>query len=121
MRNPYAQHTDFDFLQGIFRGKEAVVPCNIDMMYEINNHFLVGEWKRPNENLSIGQARALKALCQQNKFTVLIIHGYSEPNDRYIENFYQATKTKQIYLGNGEEQFIKYLQDWYKKVVDYSF
>ena len=45
MKNPNALHVDFNFLSNILEDKPLVLPSNIDMIYGINGHFLIGEWK----------------------------------------------------------------------------
>ena len=65
MNNPEAEHVDFGFLRGIIKNKPKALPVNIDMLYEINGHFLIGEWKAANEKISEGQKIALKALSKE--------------------------------------------------------
>ena len=47
-----ASHTDFGFLRGLFEGSPKIMPSNLDMVYGINDKFLLGEWKRDNEEIS---------------------------------------------------------------------
>ena len=78
MRNAYASHTDFGFLRGVILENPKAMPSNIDMVFERRGNFLIGEWKRENEDISLGQKILLKALADQDKFTVLVINGYGD-------------------------------------------
>ncbi len=75
MRNQYATHTDFRDFQGLIPENTHFLPSNIDMICERKGHFLIGEWKKPNENMATGQQLLLKAFAQVPKFTVLVIIG----------------------------------------------
>ena len=93
MRNPFAIHLNFDELLGTIPENPKILPSNIDMIYERCGKFLIGEWKRPNEKISIGQSILLNALATQDNFIVLIryvsyfmIHFHAIPN--YFLIFY---------------------------------
>ena len=75
MRNPFAIHLNFDELLGTIPENPKILPSNIDMIYERCGKFLIEEWKRPNEKISIGQSILLNALARQDNFIVLIITG----------------------------------------------
>lgn len=110
MRNKYAAHTDFSDINGLL-GK--CVPVNIDMMMERKGNFLVGEWKRPNEQISKGQEIMLKALAKRHKFIVLIISGDTD-NGMVVHKFWKIEKDGSTTLkGEGVEKFKDYLTDWY--------
>jgi len=78
MRNQYATHTDFRDFQGLIPTNTHFLPSNIDMICERKGHFLIGEWKKPNENMATGQQLLLKAFAQVPKFTVLVIIGNTD-------------------------------------------
>jgi len=78
MRNKYATHIDFRDFKGLIESNPRAVPSNLDMLFERKGYFLVGEWKRPNESISIGQQILLKALSKVPRFTVLVIIGSTE-------------------------------------------
>jgi len=84
MRNAYASHTDFGFLRGVILDNPKAMPSNIDMVFERRGSFLIAEWKRKNEEISLGQKILLKALANQNKFTVLVINGLRIVNEKFI-------------------------------------
>jgi hypothetical protein len=71
MRNQYATHTDFRDFQGLIPENTHFLPSNIDMICERKGHFLIGEWKKPNEKVAKGQELLLRAFAQVPKFTVL--------------------------------------------------
>lgn len=114
MRNAYASHTDFGFLRGIILDNPKAMPSNIDMVFERRGNFLIGEWKRENEEISLGQKILLKALANQDKFTVLVINGYSDDTGTEVNNFYKVTKDKLAILGNGAERLKDYINTWYQ-------
>jgi hypothetical protein len=114
MRNSYASHTDFGFLRGLFEDSPKIMPSNLDMVYGINDKFLLGEWKRDNEEISEGQKILLKALSKEPNFTVILINGYSDNTGIYISKYYQISQTSLIYLGNSIDSLKDYIQTWYK-------
>lgn len=75
MRNPDAKHIDFAELIGVIPSNPKFLPSNLDMVLERKGSFLVGEWKRPNENISRGQEILLQNLATKPKFTVILIEG----------------------------------------------
>ena len=113
MRNPYASHTDFGFLKQVIKSNPKAMPSNLDMVFERYGCFLVGEWKRDNEEISLGQKILLKALCELETFTVLVINGYSDNTGTEINKFYEVDVDKLIYLGKGIEEFKEYINSWY--------
>lgn len=110
MRNRFSPHIDFSDLEGML-GK--CMPSNVDMMMERKGHFLVGEWKRPNERISKGQEILLKALARRHKFTVLIISGNTD-SEMIVHKFWKITPTGEVEMkGDSTEKFRDYLTDWY--------
>jgi hypothetical protein len=112
MRNPKAEHTDFGFLQGCISQKPKVMPVNVDMLYEINGYFLVGEWKNSNEQVSEGQKYALKALSNTPKFTVLIINGVSNSEGTVIGKIYKVQNQSLKEVGSGITDLKALIQKW---------
>jgi hypothetical protein len=55
-------HIDYGDFKGLIPKNPNFVPSNIDGIVERNGKFLVMEWKRPNEKVSIGQQILLKEL-----------------------------------------------------------
>jgi hypothetical protein len=109
MRNPLAVHIDFKDINCIM-GKR--VPSNIDMIMERHGHFLIGEWKRDNEKISLGQQILLKQLARVNKFTVIIINGNTD-DGMVIKNFWQLNRDETFtLLGQSKEEFKNYLVQW---------
>jgi hypothetical protein len=114
MRNAYASHTDFGFLRGVILENPKAMPSNIDMVFERRGNFLIGEWKREDEEISLGQKILLKALADQDKFTVLVINGYSDNTGTEVDKFYKVTEDKLVILGNGIEGLKDYIDAWYQ-------
>jgi hypothetical protein len=114
MRNAYASHTDFGFLRGVILENPKAMPSNIDMVFERRGNFLIGEWKREDEDISLGQKILLKALADQDKFTVLVINGYSDNTGTEVDKFYKVTEDKLVILGNGIEGLKDYIDAWYQ-------
>ena len=117
MRNSFASHTDFGFLKEVIKDNPKAMPSNIDMVFERRGNFLIGEWKREDEDISLGQKILLKALASIPKTTVLIINGYSDHTGTEINNFYEVTQNKLIVMGNGIDSFKDYINKWYKLIV----
>ena len=51
MRNPNAQHINFEFMKGIIPDNYLWLASNIDMCCERKGQFLFAEWKRIYEDL----------------------------------------------------------------------
>lgn len=115
MRNPNAPHIDFTELNGVYKN---YVPSNIDMMYERNGYFLVGEWKRPNESISIGQSILLKQLARQPRFLVIIIQGNTD-DKMHIDEFWllKSDGTKKS-LGKSLEALRKFIHRFFAEIAD---
>jgi hypothetical protein len=111
MRNPLAVHIDFKDINGLL-GKR--LPSNIDMMMERHGHFLIGEWKRDNEKISLGQQILLKQLAKVDKFTVIIVSGNTDESME-IKKFWQLNKDESFkLLGESLQDFKDYLIRWDK-------
>jgi len=116
MRNVYAPHIDFEFLAGIIASNPKAQPCNIDGLFQRKDKFLVMEWKRPNENMNLGQKILLESLSKQKNFTVILIEGYSQNGEREIGNV-SVLKNKQFKThGTGEKFLIQFMQ----RIYDYA-
>ena len=113
MRDKYAPHIDFEELNGLL-GK--VVPSNLDMVLERKGKFLVAEWKRDNEKISIGQEILLKNLAKKDDFYVLIINGDTD-NGMRVGKFWRMDWYGMLNEeGQGLEKLKDYLVDWYMYV-----
>ncbi len=113
MRNPNAKHIDFKDFKGIIKGAPNVVPSDLDMQYERNGHFLLGEWKRENEQISLGQKIALKAWARVPQITVLLIYGNTD-NETKINKIYKITKEGRLkYLGEGLPTLQELINKWW--------
>ena len=120
MRNAYASHTDFGFLTGVIIDNPKAMPSNIDMVFERRGYFLIGEWKRKNEEISLGQKILLKALANHDKFTVLVINGYSDNTGTEVNEFYKVQQNKLVILGNGINKFKEFINIWYQSSLGVS-
>lgn len=114
MRNSNAKFIDFGFLSGMIQGKN-ILPTNLDMVVcKDGRKFLVAEWKHENEPMSLGQKIVLKGLAAQENFTVLVIYGHSDDQKTKVNNFYQVTQDKLIYIDKGQEALKSYINTWWK-------
>lgn len=119
LRNTMVQLVDYRDLNGIIESNPLFACSDIDMIYERNGHFLVAEWKKPNEDVSGGQDILLKALAKSPKFNVIKVCGYSEGTALTVYDFYWLRPNGVwAYVGQGKERLIKFIQNWYAK-VDY--
>lgn len=113
MRNPNAKHKDFGALIGIIPTNPRFLPSDIDMVYERNQCFLFGEWKRSSESLSGGQRILLKKLARQPRTIVLVIVGDTD-DGMNVEQVYRLTpEGEEAYLGDGFDTLKDIIIDWY--------
>lgn len=111
MRNRQAPHIDFAELQGLM-GKR--LPSNIDMVMERHGKFLIGEWKRPNEEISVGQQILLKQFAKLPQFTVLIVVGDTD-NSMNVSKIWHLRKDESWNLiGTSTKDLKEYLVAWDK-------
>jgi hypothetical protein len=119
LRNPDAKLIDFSDLVGLIESNPKFLPSDLDMIYERNGKFLVVEWKKPDEALTInsGQEILLKALASNPAFTVLKVIGYTENAKMYVQKI-DRLKRDGIwqYLGDGLPKFKEIIQKWYSHV-----
>ena len=115
MRNPNAPHIDFTDLYGVYKN---YVPSNIDMMYERKGYFLVGEWKRPNESISVGQSILLQQLARQPRFLVIIIQGNTDAG-MHVDEFWllKSDGTKKS-LGKSLKSLRNFIEKFFKEIAD---
>ena len=120
MRNILAAHTDYGDFKGLIASNPAFMPSNVDGIAERNGHFLVMEWKRPNEKMSEGQKRLLKAMAANPKFMVVVILGDTD-NGVNIEGFWQITNNGQfLKSGINFESFKEFYRLWYEIADGYK-
>ena len=88
------------------------VPSNVDMIMERRGRFLIGEWKRPNEKVSLGQQILLKALAKVPKFTVLVIQG--DTDDGMVVNRVWKVLPNEGFeiVARSVDDFKQYLKQW---------
>lgn len=111
VRNPLAVHVDFTELEGLM-GKR--LPSNIDMVLEHHGKFLIGEWKRENEKISLGQQILLKQFAKLERFTVLIIVGDTD-NGMKVSKVWQLRYDESWSLvGSSTADLKEYLVQWDK-------
>ena len=114
MRNPDAKHKDFGALIGLIPSNPKVLPSDIDMIYERNGCFLVGEWKRSGEKLSYGQRKLLMNLAKQPKTIVLVVVGDTDNGMNVEEVFRLCTNGVLESLGNGVDTLKETILMWYE-------
>jgi len=119
LRNPDAKLIDFTDLIGIIESNPKFLPSDLDMIYERNGKYLVVEWKKPDEALTVnsGQEILLKALASNPAFTVLKVVGYTESSKMYVQKIDRLRKNNTWeYLGDGLPKFKQIIQKWYAYV-----
>ena len=109
MRNRLAPHINFDEFVGLLDNR---LPSNIDMVIERKGRFLIGEWKRVNEKIPLGQQILLKQFAKIPKFTVLVIVGNTD-NKMQIDKVWQLMPDGKFnLLAKSINEFKKYLIGW---------
>ena len=111
MRSQNARHIDFGAFSGLIPESPNSCPSDIDMAWERRGMFLIAEWKRPTEKLSMGQKIMLKAQARLNTHLILLIIGDTD-NEMYIEEFGRIMPNG-VYVKRG--QSTKELKDYMKK------
>lgn len=117
MRNPNAKHIDFSELRWVIPDNPRFLPSNIDMVLERHSQFFIGEWKRPNEQISKGQLILLNKLSEIPNFSVYIITGDTD-NGMNVENIEKLEKG--AFIPSGKD-LKKLIQDWYKLTYRANF
>lgn len=116
MRNPDAKHTDFTDLIGVIPSNSKLLPSNLDMVIERFGHFLVGEWKRPSEKISMGQEILLKRLATKDDFVVLLIEGDTD-NGMVVHKIEAINEDGSLkHIGDDVETLKKFIRFWYERV-----
>jgi hypothetical protein len=114
MRNPNAVHIDFYKFKGLIEKSPKAMPCNIDMMMERKEKFLVGEWKREGEQLSMGQWILLQKLARQPQFIVLVITGDTD-QEAVVTNIERITKNGTFKQeGSSMDELKDFVTRWYE-------
>ena len=119
LRNPDAKLIDFHDLIGVIESNPKFLLSDLDMIYERNGKYLVVEWKKPDEALTVnsGQEILLKALANNSAFTVLKVIGYTENSKMYVQKIDRLRKNNTWeYLGDGLPKFKEIIQKWYAYV-----
>lgn len=118
MRNAYATHKDYGDFKGLIKSNPSFVPCDLDGIVERNGHFLVMEWKRPKEEVSLGQQRMLQALAKTPKFMVVIMVGDTDNGVNLDHYWLLDEKGKPFKKGKDFAEFKEFYQFWYELVDD---
>jgi hypothetical protein len=114
MRNPDAKHVDFRDLIGVMGN---ILPSNIDMMIERNGYFIVGEWKREGEAISMGQKILLRQLATQSKFLVLVIQGSTNEGKMEVSKIWRMQGNGDLkVIGDSVDRLKDILRKWKEKV-----
>jgi len=115
MRNPDAKHIDFGELVGVIPTNPRFLPSNLDMVLERKGHFLVGEWKRPNESISRGQEILLNNLAKKPGFLVVLIEGDTDAD--MVVNKVQLFNPHKGWIewGDSKESLKDLITQWYAR------
>ena len=112
MRNSDAKHIDFNAFEGLLWNPKAL-PSNLDMIVERHGHFLIGEWKQNDENLSRGQEILLKALAQEKNKVVLLINGTTDNGITIVKEFFRICSDGTIKRrGYGLNELLDLYRRW---------
>ena len=109
MRNRQAPHIDFAELNGLL---DKRLPSNIDMVMERHGRFLIGEWKRPDEKIALGQQILLKQFAKLQNFTVLVIIGDTDNGMNIVKVWQLLSNHKFIEVAYNLQGFKQFLKDW---------
>jgi hypothetical protein len=118
MRNVNAAHKDYGDFKGIIESNPNFVPCDLDGIAERKGYFLVMEWKRPGEEVSLGQQRMLQALAQTPKFSVIIMVGDTDNGVNLDHYWLLDSKGKPFKKGKDFEEFKQFYKLWYDLIDD---
>ena len=114
MRNPDAKHTDFADLVGVIPSNPKFLASNLDMVMERFGQFLVGEWKRPGEEISKGQEILLKRLACKDEFVVLIIEGDTDDGMNVTNIEALNASGGLVEIGRTTEELKRFIRFWYE-------
>lgn len=121
LRNVMAQLIDYRDLNGVIESNPKFAPSDIDMIYERNGHFLVAEWKKPDESFGGGQEIMLKSLAKIPQFTVIKVCGASYETRLVVDDIYWMTSSGFWKpAGYGVERLKEFIKNWYAKVDNVS-
>lgn len=109
MKNRLAPHIDFAELVGLM---DKRLPSNLDMVMERHGRFLIGEWKRPNEKISLGQQILLKQFAKLQNFTVIVVIGDTDDGMSIRKVWRLLPDNKFIEVAYTLDGFKKFLRDW---------
>ena len=113
MRNGAAPHIDFKDLAGKITENAAVLPSNVDFILERKGFFLLGEFKRPEEQLSRGQEILLEALSRQPRTKVFIAEGHSDGGTLVVNAITMIHGSERRTEACDVEGFAKRVNQWY--------
>jgi len=126
MRNSEAKHIDTTEIDGLIEGNPKWGFSNVDLIAERKGKFLIQEWKRPDEGVSVGQRGLLSALAATPWFTVLIVTGYTDGTAMTVESVDYLPKLSAArwdggsgqltHIGNSVADLQRAIQGWYAKV-----
>lgn len=113
MRNPKALHIDFTPFVGMIESNPKFLPSNLDMVLERNGNFIVAEWKRHGEKISLGQQRVLQALANVPGFIVLIITGDTDDGLRVSQVHQVKANGDLCAVCDSPDALMEKLRHWY--------
>ena len=113
MRSQAARHIDFGEFFGLIPESPWSCPSDIDMAWERNGYFLIGEWKRPNEKLSMGQKIMLMEKAKLNTHIILLIVGDTD-DEMFVEQFGRIMPNgKYEKRGFSTKELKDYMKRWW--------
>jgi hypothetical protein len=99
---------DWSWTQGCF-GDKKITPMDFDGVVERKGNFLVFETKNLNVQIPSGQLYTLQALHRLGCFTILLIHGKTQPER--IEVWYPSST--EVKVLHGVDSARQTVSGWY--------
>ena len=115
MRNRGAVHIDTTDIDGLIAANPRWGFSNLDLIAERGGHFLVQEWKRPEEEMATGQKLLLKALAASPRFTVIVVTGDTDDGTS-ISEIRQVLLDKLRLVGTTLDDLRRFVRDWYEEI-----
>lgn len=113
MRNTKAAHIDFTPFVGVIESNPKFLPSNLDMILERNGNFIVAEWKRHGEKISLGQQKVLQALAVVPRFVVLVITGDTDDGLRVSRVDRVTVDGGLEFVCDSADALLERLRNWY--------
>ena len=112
MRSNHAPHIDYGFLHSVDPNSPNFVPSDIDGVIERNGVFLFMEWKRPLEDMKVGQEKMLISLAKKPDVFVVRITGEQSESMTHIYGFEVIRNGNWVVEGESLIDFYGFYKRW---------